>query len=573
MLISRRKICLIKPIILQISLIVNKINSLLIILLRLVYIFLNINLKNNQLYLSLLLGHMNSAPVEVGILVDRFRLLFLFTVIIISFAVFRFRYSYIRHYKFYIRFHILLFIFVCSILILIISSNLLFTIIGWDGLGVSSYLLVIYYGSRKSYNAGILTVLSNRLGDALILFRMGFIFHMGSWNMNFYKELLNVNWTFAFLLIVGSFTKRAQIPFRAWLPAAIAAPTPVSSLVHSSTLVTAGVYLLFRHLNEIGSYSQLKVILVIGIATIIIASLSALNEKDIKKIVALSTLSQLGLIMTSLGLKWIFISFFHLVIHAFFKAIMFIGVGNLIHFSQFYQSIKNRGGILFSSPFNSATLILSRFRLCGVPFAAAFFSKEPIIEWSVYTGSSLGLHLCMLLRIFITILYRSRLIKVVVLNYRGIHPKLMLNESDIFLRKGVIVLSVPSFTRGSILGSILHICPKRFFYTRTIKFIIFFSFFLFFFIFSKRWYPLKLKGSVYFYSIWSLTLFSRSFFNKLEKILSWAINRVTFRYNLNYLSTSLLLFSPLRRSIFRTNFLYRTIISIPRFLILFFLFK
>lgn len=121
--------------------------------------------------------------------------------------------------------------------------------------------------------------------------------------MNFYKELLNVNWTFAFLLIVGSFTKRAQIPFRAWLPAAIAAPTPVSSLVHSSTLVTAGVYLLFRHLNEIGSYSQLKVILVIGIATIIIASLSALNEKDIKKIVALSTLSQLGLIMTSLGLK------------------------------------------------------------------------------------------------------------------------------------------------------------------------------------------------------------------------------------------------------------------------------
>jgi len=209
-------------------------------------------------YLRLCLGHFNSTLIEVNLLIDRFRLLFLFTVLIISFAVFRFRYRYIVHYKFYNRFHILLFLFVCSILILIVSSNLLFTMIGWDGLGVSSYLLVIYYGRRKSYNAGILTVLSNRLGDALLLLRIGFILHLGSWNINFYKELANTNPYFAFLLIVGTFTKRAQIPFSAWLPAVIAAPTPVSSLVHSSTLITAGVYFLFRHVNEIGDISSLK---------------------------------------------------------------------------------------------------------------------------------------------------------------------------------------------------------------------------------------------------------------------------------------------------------------------------
>ena len=108
--------------------------------------------------------------------------------------------------------------------------------IGWDGLGVSSYLLVIYYGSVKSYNAGILTVLRNRLGDVLILLRIGLILHIGSWNIKFYREILLLNPIFVILLVVGAFTKSAQIPFSAWLPAAIAAPTPVSSLVHSSTL-------------------------------------------------------------------------------------------------------------------------------------------------------------------------------------------------------------------------------------------------------------------------------------------------------------------------------------------------
>merc|ERR1711874_439187 len=187
---------------------------------------------------------------------------------------------------------------------------------------------------------------------------------------------------------------------------AIAAPTPVSSLVHSSTLVTAGVYLLFRHLNELLRFSYFNFVLIAGTATMIIARFSALNEKDIKKIVALSTLRQLGLIITSLGSGWIFIGFFHLIIHAFFKAIIFIRVGNLIHFSQFYQAIKNSGRSLFSSPFNRSTLVLARIRLCGGPFAAAFFSKEPIIEWSVHSGSYSGLYLNMLVSVFMTIIYR-----------------------------------------------------------------------------------------------------------------------------------------------------------------------
>ena len=525
--------------------------------------------KNKQVYLSLSLGYINSSMIEINLLMDIFGAIFLSTVVIISFAVFSFSFRYIGHYKFFSRFHILLFIFVTSIILLIISSNILFTLIGWDGLGISSYLLVIYYGRVKSYNAGILTVLSNRFGDVLILLRIGLILHIGSWNIKFYREILCLNSVFSIFLVVGAFTKRAQIPFRAWLPAAIAAPTPVSSLVHSSTLVTAGVYLLFRHLNELIRFSQLNFILIVGVATIIMARLSALNEKDIKKIVALSTLRQLGLMATRLGLNWVFIRFFHLIIHAFFKAMIFIRVGNLIHFRQFYQAIKNRGRELFSSPFNRSTLVLARVSLTGAPFAAAFFSKEPIIEWSVHSGSYSGLFFSILVSVFITIIYRARLIKVVLINYRGIKPNLNLYEGDTLLRKGIMILYLPSFLRGRILSALMIITPRRFFYSRSIKTIIFSSFLLFFFIFTKRRYNLNIFGITYFYSMWSLSLFSRSFITWNQKKLSWNINRLTFGYNLKFLGVMINIFSLLRRALFRTSFVFRVLVSIPLFIFLF----
>ena len=357
--------------------------------------------SHTQLLIYLTLGQLNSALLEIRIRFDIFSIVFLNTVVLISFAVFRFRYSYMAANKFFSRFKVLLFVFVFSMLLLIASSNLIFTIVGWDGLGIRSYLLVIYYGRRKSYNAGILTVLRNRIGDVAILFRIGLILQLGSWNIPYYKELFSYNTYFSFLLALGGFTKSAQIPFSAWLPAAIAAPTPVSSLVHSSTLVTAGVFLLFRHLSELTYSTFYSVLLFIGIRTMTIARIAALNEKDIKKIVALSTLRQLGLIVLSLGLGWIFISFFHLIIHAFFKAMIFISVGNLIHFSQNYQAIKNRGGIALSSPLNSSTLILASLRLCGVPFTAAFFSKEPIIELSCQTTIYLGVNTFIILSVFL----------------------------------------------------------------------------------------------------------------------------------------------------------------------------
>ena len=178
----------------------------------------------------------------------------------------------------------------------------------------------------------------NRLGDVALLFRMGLILQRGSWNIVFYKDIIIRSLFFPLLLSLGAFTKSAQIPFSAWLPAAIAAPTPVSSLVHSSTLVTAGVYLLFRNLRDLLFNRVQNLIMFLGIRTILIASVAATNEKDIK-IVVLPTLSQLGLIIPRLGCKWVFLRF-HLIINAFFKAIVFISGGNLIHLSLSYQALK-----------------------------------------------------------------------------------------------------------------------------------------------------------------------------------------------------------------------------------------
>lgn len=268
-----------------------------------------------------------------------------------------------------------------SILLLIFRPNLVRLLLGWDGLGVTSFLLVIYFQRAKSANAGILTVLTNRVGDVIILLAIANVRQAGHWSIFFNAEIFNwkISVLLLLMLIIAAFTKRAQIPFSAWLPAAMAAPTPVSSLVHSSTLVTAGVYLLIR-LRETLCNSFLQIfILWAGTLTILMAGLTALFEMDIKKIVALSTLSQLGLMVRSIGLGLWKIAFAHLLAHAFFKALLFIAVGNMIHLRRRYQDLR-KANISPQSLFTLRFVIIANLSLCGVPFLSGFFSKDLILE-------------------------------------------------------------------------------------------------------------------------------------------------------------------------------------------------
>ena len=223
-----------------------------------------------------------STVFTYNVLIDWIRLVFLGTVFLISSSVIFYREEYIRHDKTKNSFSFIVFIFVLSIIFLIISPSLVRLILGWDGLGLVSYLLVIYYQNYKSYSAGIITCLTNRIGDRAILIAIGWLLAWGSLDYIYYltfsrKEILVAT----IFVVLAAMTKRAQIPFSSWLPAAIAAPTPVSALVHSSTLVTAGVYLLVRFSPVLEIVNFTLILFFRGVLTIIMSSLGALYEIDL----------------------------------------------------------------------------------------------------------------------------------------------------------------------------------------------------------------------------------------------------------------------------------------------------
>lgn len=244
------------------------------------------------------------------------------------------------------------------------------------------------------------------MGDLLILFLLGVRL------INFSQEyllfrIINNKLCFIFL-VFARITKRAQIPFSAWLPAAMAAPTPVSALVHSSTLVTAGVYVLIRHEGVFFNKRSLVYLFYLGRVTRIMASLRALKEVDLKKIVALSTLRQLGLIVIFLGIGRFKIRFLHLLVHAFFKALIFIATGNIIHMANRGQDLRLIGQLNRGLNSNKRIVLLRRLRLIGLPFISAFFSKEILVEMIYVENFKLVDLLIFGLRVVLTSIYSVR---------------------------------------------------------------------------------------------------------------------------------------------------------------------
>lgn len=334
-------------------------------------------------------------------------------------------------------------------LLLIFRPGLFSLFLGWDGLGLSSFLLVIYFSNQKSLNAGLITFITNRLGDGLLLCGRGLGFLALGFNPVFLNQT-TTNRLFLFLIIIGAFTKSAQVPFRAWLPAAIAAPTPVSSLVHSSTLVTAGVYLLFRVYDLLPPFA-LTGIFIIRILTILMARMRALLETDIKKIVALSTLRQLGLIVRALSITQHILAFFHLITHAFFKALIFVAVGTVIHRMGSYQDLKTMGRAFFH-PLVMGILVGANFRLCGLPFFSGFFRKEIIIlSFRESLFRSITIYGLFVLRIALTQIYRIRFfIKVSLISSNFLSLVNFSNEGR-FSLSALIILLLPAILTGRVL--------------------------------------------------------------------------------------------------------------------------
>nr|YP_009971702.1 NADH dehydrogenase subunit 5 [Palaestes abruptus]QNG56282.1 NADH dehydrogenase subunit 5 [Palaestes abruptus]QNG56412.1 NADH dehydrogenase subunit 5 [Palaestes abruptus] len=414
-----------------------------------------------SLILEFNLVFINSTSFVMSILMDWMSLLFMSFVLFISSMVIFYSSDYMHGDLNLNRFILLVVMFVISMIFLIISPNLISILLGWDGLGLVSYCLVIYYQNVKSYNAGMLTALSNRIGDVALLISIAWMMNFGSWNYIMYLEFMKSDY---FMMIIGSLvilasiTKSAQIPFSAWLPAAMAAPTPVSSLVHSSTLVTAGVYLLIRF-NFCFSEFLMTLLLILGCLTMFMSGLGANFEFDLKKIIALSTLSQLGLMMSILGLGEYYLAFFHLLIHALFKALLFMCAGNMIHNLNNCQDIRFMGGLIYFMPLTCVFFNISNFALCGLPFLSGFYSKDLIVEVMSMYYVNFFIYMIFYISIGLTVCYSIRLSYYLLFGELNFFTLNLINETGVFMLKGMGGLILLVVFMGSLVMWMMFSTP------------------------------------------------------------------------------------------------------------------
>nr|YP_010878694.1 NADH dehydrogenase subunit 5 [Rhagastis binoculata]WHE37886.1 NADH dehydrogenase subunit 5 [Rhagastis binoculata] len=405
---------------------------------------------------------LNSVSIVMSILLDWMSLLFMMFVLMISSVVIYYSKSYMSSELNLFRFIILVLLFVFSMILLIISPNIISILLGWDGLGLVSYCLVIYYQNLKSYNAGMLTVLSNRIGDVLILMVISWMLNYGSWNYIFYLNFMSndlVMEIISLMIIIASMTKSAQIPFSSWLPAAMAAPTPVSALVHSSTLVTAGVYLLIRFNLMILNTFFIKILLLLGMMTMFMAGISANYEFDLKKIIALSTLSQLGLMMSILSMGFPDLAFFHLLTHAMFKALLFMCAGVIIHMMNNIQDIRYMGGISLYLPLTSLCLNISNMALCGIPFLAGFYSKDLILEMVSFSNLNMFVFFFYYISTGLTMYYTIRLLMYLMINDYNLLCIYNLYDEDYIMLNSMFLLLFMSVMSGSLLSWLIFYYP------------------------------------------------------------------------------------------------------------------
>lgn len=409
--------------------------------------------------------------------------MFLISRIVIFYSI-----SYIEKDKKNIKFLITIILFVLSINFLVTCPNLLISILGWDGLGLISFLLIIFYNNESSNFSGILTIITNRLGDIGLILRIIIIINFFSWNIINYINEKKIIFIVIFFLLLAATTKRAQLPFSAWLPAAIAAPTPVSSLVHSSTLVTAGVYLIIRFYILFRNGIFRETLILTSILTIFFAGVRALFEIDIKKIIALSTLRQLGVIIMILSTKNFELAIFHLLTHALFKSTLFLCAGAIIHSSINWQDIRSISLIFKLRPVISSSLFITNISLIGFPFLRGFYSKDLILEIIYLNNNSFLFIFLIISRTILTSIYRYRLLYYIFKNenlfiLRNFHESFFINYPIIFLCILVIFI-------GNFISWIIFPNPFFFFFNKINKLInliiLFLRIFLFLFFFIRN---------------------------------------------------------------------------------------
>ena len=410
-----------------------------------------------------------SLNIKWGFNFDSLTVSMLIPVLIVSSLVHLYSIGYMSHDPHNQRFFSYLSLFTFMMIILVTADNFLLMFVGWEGVGVCSYLLVSFWFTRIAANqSSISAFLTNRVGDCFLTIGMfAILWSYGNLDYNtvfslapYYSE--NVVIIIGICLLIGAMAKSSQVGLHVWLPMAMEGPTPVSALIHAATMVTAGVYLLIR-VSPLIEYSSLVLLLCLwlGAITTVFSSLIGLFQQDIKKVIAYSTMSQLGMMVIAVGLSSYNIALFHLVNHAFYKGLLFLGAGAVIHAVADNQDFRKYGGLVSYLPLTYSVMLIASLSLVAFPFMTGFYSKDFIIEsaFGKYYISSIAVYYIATIGAMFTTLYSVKVLYLTflsnpngpIVNYKQAHAA---HEGDIYMSLPLIILAVFSIFFGYITKDI-----------------------------------------------------------------------------------------------------------------------